>query len=45
MRRGQGGRAAARTMLTMTAAVVAVAAAVVALSSTGASVFADIVWM
>jgi len=32
-------------MLTMTAAVVAVAAAVVALSGTGASVFADVVWM
>jgi hypothetical protein len=32
-------------MLAMTTAVVAVAAAVAALSSTGASIFADVVWM
>lgn len=45
MRKGQGRRAAARRMLAMTTAVVAVAAAVAGLSSTGASIFADVVWM
>jgi hypothetical protein len=45
MRRGQGRRAAARRVLAMTAAVVAVATAVVAWGGQGVAILADVVWM
>jgi hypothetical protein len=45
MRRGQGRRAVTRRVLAMTAAVVAVAGAVVVWGGQGVVALADIVWM
>lgn len=45
MRRGQGRRAVSRRVLAMSAAVVAVAAAVVVWGGQGVAILADVLWM